>query len=70
MTVRKYLRPMIMLAIFETIAITFWLTKDNVFYQSLSKFTGSLQLTTEGTLVAVYDTFHAEDAFGAVLSLL
>ena len=32
MTVRKYLRPMIMLAIFETIAITLWLTKDNVFY--------------------------------------
>lgn len=29
---RKYLRPMIMLAIFETIAITLWLTKDNVFY--------------------------------------
>ena len=29
---KKYLIPIIMLAIFETVAITLWLTKDNVFY--------------------------------------
>lgn len=28
----KYLLPVIMLAIFETIAVTLWLTKDNLFY--------------------------------------
>ena len=29
---RKYTAPMLMLAIFETIAIALWLTKDNLFY--------------------------------------
>lgn len=29
---KKYCLPVIMLAIFETIAITLWLTKDNLFY--------------------------------------
>lgn len=29
---RKYLLPMMMLIIFETIAVTLWLTKDNLFY--------------------------------------
>lgn len=29
---KKYLLPVIMLAIFETIAITLWLTMDNLFY--------------------------------------
>ncbi len=29
---KKYLLPIIMLAIFETIAITLWVTKDNLFY--------------------------------------
>lgn len=29
---KKYLLPATMLAIFETIAVTLWLTKDNVFY--------------------------------------
>ena len=29
---RKYAFPIIMTAVFETIAITLWLTKDNVFY--------------------------------------
>ena len=29
---KKYLLPVTMLAIFETIAITLWLTKDNLFY--------------------------------------
>ena len=29
---KKYLPPMIMLVIFETVAITLWLTKDNIFY--------------------------------------
>lgn len=29
---KKYLLPVMMLAIFETIAITLWLTKDNLFY--------------------------------------
>ena len=29
---KKYILPMIMLTIFETIAITLWLTKDNLFY--------------------------------------
>ena len=29
---KKYLLPIAMLAIFETVAITLWLTKDNLFY--------------------------------------
>ena len=29
---RKYLPPVIMLSIFEIIAVTLWLTKDNIFY--------------------------------------
>ena len=29
---KKYLFPIIMLIVFETIAITLWLTKDNIFY--------------------------------------
>ena len=29
---KKYCLPAVMLAIFETIAITLWLTKDNLFY--------------------------------------
>ena len=29
---KKYLSPIIMLAIFETVAVTLWLTKDNLFY--------------------------------------
>ena len=29
---KKYLGPIIMLIIFETVAITLWLTKDNLFY--------------------------------------
>ena len=29
---KKYLLPIIMLVIFETIAITLWITKDNLFY--------------------------------------
>lgn len=29
---KKYLLPVFMLAIFETIAVTLWLTKDNLFY--------------------------------------
>ena len=29
---KKYILPIIMLVIFETIAVTLWLTKDNLFY--------------------------------------
>jgi len=29
---KKYLMPVMMLAVFETIAVTLWLTKDNLFY--------------------------------------
>ena len=29
---KKYLVPVVMLAIFETVAVTLWLTKDNLFY--------------------------------------
>ncbi len=29
---KKYAMPIIMLIVFETIAITLWLTKDNLFY--------------------------------------
>ena len=29
---RKYLPPLILLAIFETVAVTLWLTRDNIFY--------------------------------------
>lgn len=29
---RKYLSPIIMLSVFETVAIVLWLTKDNLFY--------------------------------------
>ncbi len=32
MRIKKYLGPLIMLVIFETVAITLWLTKDNIFY--------------------------------------
>lgn len=29
---KKYIMPMIMLVIFETVAVTLWLAKDNIFY--------------------------------------
>ncbi len=29
---KKHLMPMLMLEIFETVAVTLWLTKDNIFY--------------------------------------
>ena len=29
---KKYAAPILMLAIFETIAVTLWLTKGNIFY--------------------------------------
>lgn len=29
---KKYVLPVIMLIVFETVAITLWLTKDNLFY--------------------------------------
>ena len=29
---KKYLPSLVMLAIFETVAVTLWLTKDNLFY--------------------------------------
>ncbi|MBQ8983613.1 MAG: 4Fe-4S ferredoxin, partial [Lachnospiraceae bacterium] len=29
---KKYALPFIMLAVFEAVAITLWLTKDNLFY--------------------------------------
>ena len=29
---RKYTLPILMLLIFETVAVTLWLTKDNLFY--------------------------------------
>lgn len=29
---KKYLAPLFMLIIFEAVAITLWLTKDNIFY--------------------------------------
>lgn len=31
-TIKKYMMPILMLMIFETVAITLWLTKDNIFY--------------------------------------
>ena len=31
-TLKKYTAPIIMLAVFETIAVTLWVTKDNIFY--------------------------------------
>jgi polyferredoxin len=31
-TMKKYLLPVVMLAIFEAVAVTLWLTKDNMFY--------------------------------------
>ena len=30
--VKKYALPLAMLAVFEAIAVTLWLTKDNIFY--------------------------------------
>ena len=32
MTMKKYLLPVVMLLLFETVAVTLWLTKDNLFY--------------------------------------
>ena len=32
MQIKKYLLPIIMLSIFETVAVSLWLTKDNLFY--------------------------------------
>ena len=29
---KKYAMPLLMLAVFETIAVTLWLTKGNIFY--------------------------------------
>lgn len=29
---KKYAGPLLMLAVFETIAVTLWLTMDNLFY--------------------------------------
>ena len=30
--IRKYLSPLILLVVFEAVAVTLWLTKDNLFY--------------------------------------
>ena len=30
--IRKYIYPIIILIIFESVAVTLWLTKDNLFY--------------------------------------
>ena len=32
LSVKKYLLPVLMLAVFETVAVVLWLTKDNLFY--------------------------------------
>lgn len=32
MQIKKYLLPIIMFSIFETVAVALWLTKDNLFY--------------------------------------
>lgn len=37
---KKYLLPVIMLAIFETVAVTLWLTMDNLFYLSNFSYIG------------------------------
>ena len=29
---KKYLLPILLLAVFEAVAVTLWLTKDNLFY--------------------------------------
>ena len=29
---RQYLQPLIILIVFETVAVTLWLTKNNLFY--------------------------------------
>ena len=31
-SLRKYLHPIIMLIVFESVAVTLWLTKNNLFY--------------------------------------
>lgn len=42
---KKYTAPLLMLAIFETIAISLWLVKDNLFYLfNFSYIGGSLAL--------------------------
>ena len=30
--IKKYLYPLIILIVFEAVAVTLWLTKDNLFY--------------------------------------
>ena len=30
--IRKYIVPIVMLIVFETVAISLWLSKDNIFY--------------------------------------
>ena len=30
--IRKYLHPIIILVVFEAVAVTLWLTKNNIFY--------------------------------------
>ena len=43
---KKYAVPAMMLAVFEAVAVTLWLTKDNLFYRhpALSKIRESVKL--------------------------
>jgi putative 4Fe-4S binding domain protein len=41
---KKYILPIIMLVIFESVAMTLWLTKDNLFYLFDFSFIGILIL--------------------------
>lgn len=57
---KKYAMPIIMLAVFETVAITLWLTKNNLFYLfnfsyiglsiSLGVFLYEKNISTQGAL--------------------
>ena len=37
---KKYALPILILAVFEAVAVTLWLTKDNIFYLFNFSYTG------------------------------
>ena len=56
---KKYALPILILAVFEAVAVTLWLTKDNIFYLfNFSYIGGSIAL---GTFLYIRKYKHARN---------
>ena len=57
---KKYAMPAVMLAVFETIAVTLWLTKDNMFYMFNDEAVHAVLRCERRVLDHMIDTFGKE----------